>query len=206
MAGNRGGHAQARVGIHVRRADESFHQLVGDVIVLGQKLAGEIESNRIAAVARDDALEALRDPVESDRPVDARKAAVRLPQHGIEQTFAQPQRLAERRALGADAAEIGGMVGIARDRGPAESVRPCKDAATHAAIRAGRAHGRRVRGGRVHAHAATRVARSRPNTRSSRRRSIDDPARMRSRYQGPSAVSPNSTAPMRRPSATTSFL
>ena len=145
VAGNRGGHAQARIGVHVRRADESFHQLVGDVIVLGQKLAGEIEGDRIAAVARDDALEALGDPVESDRPVDARKAAVRLPQHGIEQTFAQPERLAECGALGADAAEIGGMVGIARDRSAAESVRLRQDAATHAAIRAGRAHGRRVR-------------------------------------------------------------
>src|SRR5439155_4782524 len=121
-------------------------------------------------------------------------------------TFAVAERLAERGALGADAAEIGGMVGIARDRGTAGSVRPRQHAATHAAIRAGRAHGRRVRRGRIHAHAATRVERSRPNTRSSRKRWIDDPERMRSRYQGPSAVSPNSTAPMRRPSAMISFL
>src|SRR5262249_4837810 len=145
-------------------------------------------------------------PVESNRPVDAREAAVGLPQHGVEQTFAESERLAERRALGADAAEIGGMVGIARDRGTAVSIRPRQHAATHAAIRAGGAHGRRMRRGRVHAHAVTRVARSRPNTRSSRRRSIDDPERMRSRYQEPSAVSPNSTAPMRRPAPMTSFL
>src|SRR5262249_56387526 len=104
----------------------------------------------------------------------------------MEQAFVEPERLAERRALGADAAEIGGMVGIARDRGAAVSVRPCQHAATYAAIRAGRAHGRRVRRGRVHAHAATRVARARPNTRSSRKRSIADPDPMHASYPGPS--------------------
>ena len=39
MAGNRRGHAQPRVGVDVRRADEALGQLVGDVIVLRQQLA-----------------------------------------------------------------------------------------------------------------------------------------------------------------------
>src|SRR5262249_57626054 len=125
---------------------------------------------------------------------------------GREQALLGPRRPAGRGAFGEDASKLGGRGGTAGDRGPAVSVRPRQHAATHAAIRAGRAHGWRVRRGRVHAHAATRVARSRPNTRSSRKRSIDDPERMRSRYQGPSAVSPNSTAPTRRPAALTSFL
>src|SRR5262249_56899009 len=55
-------------------------------------------------------------------------------------------------------------------------------------------------------YAAARVASVRPNTRSSRSRSTDDPERISSRYQGPSAISPNSTAPMRQPLAMTSFL
>ncbi len=50
MAGDRGGHAQARVGVDVRRADEAFRQLVGDVVVLGQQLAGEIEGDRLGPV------------------------------------------------------------------------------------------------------------------------------------------------------------
>ena len=59
VAGNRGGHAQTRIRVHVRRADETFHQLVGDVIVLGQELAGEIEGKRIGPVPLADALEAV---------------------------------------------------------------------------------------------------------------------------------------------------
>ena len=50
VAGDRGGHAQARVGVDVRRADEALGQLVGDVIVLGQQLAREIEGDRLGAV------------------------------------------------------------------------------------------------------------------------------------------------------------
>jgi hypothetical protein len=33
LAGDRRRHAQARIGIDIRAADESLHQLVGDVIV-----------------------------------------------------------------------------------------------------------------------------------------------------------------------------
>src|SRR4051812_24877179 len=122
----------------------------------------------------------------------------------MQHALVEPQRLAERRALGADAAEIGGMVRIAGDDGAAVAVRLRQHAATHAAIWAGGAHRRRLGGGGV--HAAVRVASARPNTRSSRRRATGEPVRMRSRYQRPSAVSPNSTAPTRRPRAMTSFL
>ena len=50
MAGDRRRHAQARIGVDIGRADEALHQLVGDVIVLGQQLAGEIERDRVRAV------------------------------------------------------------------------------------------------------------------------------------------------------------
>ena len=43
VAGDGGGHAEPRIGIDIGRADEAFHQLVGDVIVLGQQLTGNVE-------------------------------------------------------------------------------------------------------------------------------------------------------------------
>ena len=55
VAGDRRGHAQPRIGVDVGRADEALHQLVGDVIVLGQQLAGEIERDRVRPVALDHA-------------------------------------------------------------------------------------------------------------------------------------------------------
>src|SRR5262249_26573967 len=55
-------------------------------------------------------------------------------------------------------------------------------------------------------HAAFRSASARPKMMSSRIGSMEPPPRMRSTYQRPSAVSPNSTAPTRRPFASTSFL
>ena len=127
MAGHRGRHAQPRIGVNVGRADEALHQLVGDVIVLGQELAGKIERDRVGAVALDDALEAVGDAVERVGPGNAREAAVGLPQHGMEQAFGEAERLAERRALGAEAAAIGGMVAVAGDDGAAD-VRPAAPA------------------------------------------------------------------------------
>ena len=68
MAGDRGRHAQPRIGIDIGAADESLHQLVGDVIVLGQQLAGQIECDRARTVARDDVRRAMRDMVERVGP------------------------------------------------------------------------------------------------------------------------------------------
>ena len=51
MPGHRRGHAQPRVGVDVRRADEAFRQLVGDVVVLGQQLPREVEGDRARARA-----------------------------------------------------------------------------------------------------------------------------------------------------------
>ena len=60
MARDRRGHAQPRIGVDVRRAEEALHQLVGDVIVLGEQLPREIERDRVRPVALDDAPEAIR--------------------------------------------------------------------------------------------------------------------------------------------------
>ena len=45
VAGDAGGHAQPRVRVDVRRADEALHQLVRDVIVFGQQLARHVEGD-----------------------------------------------------------------------------------------------------------------------------------------------------------------
>ena len=81
VAGDRRRHAQARIGVDIGRADEALHQLVGDVIVLGQQLAGEIERDRVGSVALDDALEAVGDAVERVSQSTLRVACRRLPQH-----------------------------------------------------------------------------------------------------------------------------
>ncbi len=54
-------------------------------IVGALELAGEIEGDRIGAVAINDALEAVRDALDRRRPVGPLEAAVGLCQHGVEQ-------------------------------------------------------------------------------------------------------------------------
>ncbi len=74
VAGHRRRHAQARVGIDICRADESFHQLVGDVVVLGQDLTGDIERNGVGPVLSESLSKARRHEVE--RCVPARTLAM----------------------------------------------------------------------------------------------------------------------------------
>jgi hypothetical protein len=62
-------HAQPRVGVDVRRADEALGELVDHVIVLGENLAGDIERDRIRSMLADDSAESLRDMVERRIPV-----------------------------------------------------------------------------------------------------------------------------------------
>ncbi len=141
MARDRGGHAQPRIGIDIGAADESLHQLVGDVVILGQQLPGEIERHRARAVARDDVLEAVRDVIERVGPGHPLHIALAAADHRIKQAILKAQRFAERRAFRAEPSEIGGMLGIARDRGTAAAIRRREHAAADAAIRTGRAGG-----------------------------------------------------------------
>ena len=85
MAGDRGRHAQPRIGIDIGAADESLHQLVGDVIILGQQLPGQIERDRAGAIARDDVREAMRDMVERIAPGHPLHRALAAADHRIEQ-------------------------------------------------------------------------------------------------------------------------
>src|SRR5262249_52379798 len=102
------------------------------------------------AVARDDALQAVGNPVERGRPVGAPQRAALLPYHRMQQTALVADRLAERRALGAERAEIRRMHGVARDRHAPAALRPREHAAADAAIRTRRAHGLELLGVHIH--------------------------------------------------------
>ena len=54
VAGHAGGHAQPRIGVDVGGADEALRELVEDVVVLGQQLAGDVEGDRVRPVLADD--------------------------------------------------------------------------------------------------------------------------------------------------------
>ena len=120
----------------LRRADEALGQLVGDVIVLGQQLAGEVEGDRLGPVRRADRLQPPGDLIERVGPVRPRSV-----DDGVEQPRLEPQRLAERRALGAQPAGVGRMLGIAADGGAALAVGRCQHAAADAAVGARGADG-----------------------------------------------------------------
>ena len=134
MSGDRRGHAQARIGVDIGGADETLHQLVGDVIVLGQKLAGDIERDRVGPVRGDGRGEGVGDRIE--RRVPGCTGAVDF---RFQDAARQADRLAERRAFHAEAAAIGGMLGIAGD-GQRPVAQACQHAAADAAIGTGGAH------------------------------------------------------------------
>ncbi len=58
VAGHRRRHAQPRIGVDVRRADKSLHQLVGGIVILRQQLAGGVEGHRLRTVLVDNLLQA----------------------------------------------------------------------------------------------------------------------------------------------------
>ncbi len=214
VAGDRRRHAQARIGIDIGAADESLHQLVGDVIILGQQLPGEIKRHRAGSVAGDDVRKAMRDMVERVAPGHPLHGALAAADHRIEQPVLEAEGFAERRALRAQPSEIGGMLGIAGYRRAAAIVRCRQHAATDAAIGTGRAGGAKcgIDGGHcnIGAHRVTpplrRMASERPNIIRLRIPAIGCRLRISSRYQSASPTSPTSTAPVRWPSEMTSFL
>ena len=83
---DRAAHAQARVGVDVVRADQALGQLVEDVIVLGQQLAGNVKTHRVRAVLTDDSGKFFGGEVQRAVPAHALGrglAAVAL--HGVQQ-------------------------------------------------------------------------------------------------------------------------
>ena len=214
VAGDRRRHAQPRIGVDIGAADESLHQLVGDVIILGQQLPGQIERHRAGTVALDDMREAMRDMVERVAPGHPLHGALAAADHRIEQPVLKAQRFAERRAFRAQPSEIGGMFGIARYRRAAAAVGRRQHAAADAAIGTGGARGaQRGIDGRHLNNCIIGSRRLRRKSRASGRTScrcefaaIGSRLRISSRYQSASPTSPTSTAPARRPADITSFL
>jgi hypothetical protein len=68
VAGHARRHAQPGIGVDVGRADEALGELVDDVIVLGQNLAGDIEGDRIRPMLADDFGKTVRDMIERRIP------------------------------------------------------------------------------------------------------------------------------------------
>ena len=104
---HRRGHTESGIGVDITAADKTLHQLVGDVIILGQELSGDVERGRVRTVLGDSPAETGGNAVE--RFVPARIAADDL---RIEQASVAGERVGERGALGAEPAEISRMVRI----------------------------------------------------------------------------------------------
>jgi hypothetical protein len=158
------GHAEARIGVDIGRTDEPLHQLVGDVVVLGQQLAGEIERHGIGTMRLDCLPKAVGDGIEGSVPGGAHAV-----NGGVKKAPIRRQRLAECRTLDAEPAAIGGMVFVTGDRGPAHAIGRGSDAATDAAIGACGFHDRLRRhrcrvigheGGHVHSASLRTTAQS----------------------------------------------
>ena len=111
VAGDGRRHAQPRIGIDVGRADEALHQLVGDVVVLGQQLTGDIEGDRVGSVLGDGLRECRSDEVERVVPARGPRRAT----SGKSSRSSRPIVSASADAFGAEPAEIRRMVGVAAD-------------------------------------------------------------------------------------------
>ncbi len=212
VAGDAGGHAQARIGVDVRAADIALHEFVGDVVILGQQLARHVQRHRIRAVLGDDGSEAAGHPVERLVPAGAAHGAAVvaiLAHHRVQQAPVEVQGFAQRRALDAQASLVRRVGGIAGDDRDSPRAHGGGHAAADAAIWTGGAHGlhgkRHVHGGSLIIQSAGAHSAS-PNNRRSRKLEMSAPRWIRSKYQGPSPTSPTSTAPVTRPPASTSRL
>ncbi len=111
MPHHRGGHAEPRIGVDIGGADESFHQFVGDVVILGQELTRDVKRDRIRAMFGNGVTEHRGDAVE--RLVPARRPAGR---RRVQQAVGGGHRFGKRRSFRAQFAVIGRVIGIAGHR------------------------------------------------------------------------------------------
>ena len=160
VADHRRAHAQPRVAVDVVGADQAARQLVERVVVLGQQLARDVEADGIRPMLGADRQQLLGDAARGRVPVlRLERIVARGPPGRLQQALllAHQRRRGQvqRRALGAQPAEVGRMVGITAHaddaRGIALARRVDQHAAADPAVRAGRARaahalGRRVRG------------------------------------------------------------
>ena len=127
-------HAQPRIGVDVGRADEPFHQLVGDIVVLGQQLAGDVERDRVWPMFGDGRGEGARDSIQCGVPTHLGTI-----DQGMQQPVFGAQRFGQRGTLGAQPPAIGRMIRIAADRHGTGRITARDHAAADTAVRTGAA-------------------------------------------------------------------
>ena len=141
VAGHGGAHAQARVGVDVVGADQSLGQLVEDVVVLRHELAADVKGDAVGAVLADGAGEFLRGMVERGVPAHPfTRCGLLAAQFRMHQALRHDLRRhgqVQRAALGAQAPEVGRMLGVAAHAGDAGRVVFDDYAAADAAVGAG---------------------------------------------------------------------
>ncbi|MDH6495959.1 hypothetical protein M2156_002178 [Streptomyces sp. SAI-149] len=146
VAGAGAGHAQPGVGLDLVGADEPLGELVRQVLGLKTHLAGNVEGDRVGAVLVDD----LPQPPGrlGDRRADGlrhRLLAPLGPYQGRGQPAGRGQQVGGGRALGAEPAEVGGVLLVAgglQDRTASVGAHADVEdqAAAHTAVRADRPH------------------------------------------------------------------
>ena len=138
VGGDGAGHAQPRVAVDVVAADQRLHGLVEDVVVLGEQLAGDVEGHRVGAVAAYRVGEAVGGVGDRLVPADApARLGAGAAQLGVEQAGLGARGEVERRALGAQPAEVGRMRRVAAHAGDLPAVVFDQHAAADAAVGAG---------------------------------------------------------------------
>ena len=131
-------HAQARVGVHIVGADQALDQFVEDVIVLGHQLAGDVKAHRIGPVLLNHAREMFGAVIEGGVPArGAARGGFALAQPRCMQALLRPRRQMQRRALGAELANVGRVRRIALHIVNAHAVVLDQYAAAHPAVGAG---------------------------------------------------------------------
>ena len=127
------------------RAEKSLHQLVGDVIVLGQQLAGEIERDRTPARRARRVQEAYARHGRARRSMPrARMVPLLAADHGMKHAVSSPSVSPSAEPFEHSRPKLAGMIRVARDRRAAAAIGLGQHAAADAAIRTGGAHSRRV--------------------------------------------------------------
>jgi hypothetical protein len=139
VADHRRGHAQSRVGIQVVGADQGAGQFVEGVVVLGQQLAGDIESDAVRPVLADGLGENVGRVLQRAVPVGATAGqALAQTQLRVERAGAQVAGQVQGRALAAQLAEVGRMAGVAGHIEDALAVVLDQHATADSAVAAGR--------------------------------------------------------------------
>jgi hypothetical protein len=118
VAGHCAAHAQARVGVDVVGSDQALGELVEDVVVLGQHLARHVKTYRIRPVLTDDLRKTFAREIQRCIPRNGlRLLATVHPAHRLQQAGLTRHGggggEVQGRALGAQAAKVGRVIGVA---------------------------------------------------------------------------------------------